>query len=55
MAIHHEHELHSRRWGRNAGLGLVLLAFVALVFGLTLAKVSRQTPEGNPPAAEAAQ
>lgn len=36
-----EHEIHQRRRGRNFGLGLVLLAFVALVFGLTIAKVQR--------------
>lgn len=34
------HELHTRRFSRNLGLGLVLAAFVALVFGLTIAKVS---------------
>jgi len=41
MAFTREHDLHKRRWGRNAGLGLTLLAFVALVFGLTIAKVQR--------------
>ena len=35
-----EHELHQRRKGRNLGLGLVLVAFVAIVFGLTVVKVS---------------
>ncbi len=35
-----EHELHRRRFGRNLGLGLVLVAFVALVFGLTVVKVT---------------
>lgn len=34
-----EHELHKRRRGRNLGLGLVLAAFIALIFGLTLVKV----------------
>ncbi len=52
MAIHRDHELHRRRWGRNAGLGLVLIAFVALVFGLTIVKVSRQDAHGNPPGTE---
>jgi hypothetical protein len=52
MPIHPEHELHARRWGRNLGLGLVLGAFVALVFGLTIVKVSRQGPVEQP-AAEA--
>jgi hypothetical protein len=40
MAITREHDLHRRRSGRNVGLALVLLAFIALVFGLTIAKVS---------------
>jgi hypothetical protein len=31
-----EHELHQRRKGRNLGL----VAFVAIVFGLTVVKVS---------------
>ena len=41
MAFRAEHELHKRRLGRNLGLGIVLLAFVALVFGLTVVKVTR--------------
>jgi len=49
MAIHRDHELHTRRWGRNLGLGVVLGAFVVLVFGLTIVKVSRQDENGNPP------
>jgi hypothetical protein len=40
MAIHVEHELHRRRLGRNLGLGLVLAVFAAVVFGLTIVKVS---------------
>lgn len=39
MALSREHDLHRRRWGRNLGLGLTLGAFIALVFGLTIAKV----------------
>ena len=39
MQIQTEHELHRRRRSRNVGLGLVLAAFVALVFGLTVVKV----------------
>ncbi|MDM7255171.1 MAG: hypothetical protein P3W90_000540 [Paracoccus sp. (in: a-proteobacteria)] len=39
MALKAEHEIHRRRSGRNIGLGLVLVAFVALVFGLTVVKV----------------
>lgn len=34
-----EHELHVRRRSRNVGLLVVLLAFAALVFGLTMVKV----------------
>lgn len=40
MSFRAPHELHKRRFGRNLGLGLVLAVFVALVFGLTIAKVS---------------
>lgn len=35
-----EHELHQRRRSRNLGLLAVLLAFVALVFGLSVAKIT---------------
>lgn len=40
MALSKQHDLHKRRFSRNLGLGLVLAGFVALVFGLTVAKVS---------------
>lgn len=40
MAISKEHEIHKRRMGRNLGLGLVLIGLVALVFGLTVVKVT---------------
>lgn len=40
MAIKVEHELHGRRWSRNLGLGLILAALVAIVFGLTVVKVT---------------
>ncbi len=39
MAIQVEHELHARRKGRNIGVGLLLGAFIAVVFGLTVVKV----------------
>jgi hypothetical protein len=39
MAFGKDHELHQRRFGRNLGLGLVLVGFVAVMFGLTVAKV----------------
>ena len=40
MALGRDHELHQRRFGRNLGLGLVLAGFVAIIFGLTVVKVS---------------
>ncbi|MEI4487671.1 hypothetical protein V8J36_15885 [Frigidibacter sp. MR17.14] len=50
MAFRPEHELHRRRFGRNLGLGLVLAAFVALVFGLTIVKITNlDHAEGAPP------
>ena len=39
MSFRDQHDLHKRRFSRNLGLGLVLAAFVALVFGLTVVKV----------------
>ncbi|SEK24516.1 hypothetical protein SAMN05443999_10162 [Roseovarius azorensis] len=50
MSFRAQHELHRRRFGRNLGLGLVLAGFVALVFGLTIAKVSDD--DFNMPATE---
>ncbi|MEL6617585.1 MAG: cytochrome C oxidase assembly protein [Pseudomonadota bacterium] len=40
MALKTEHELHTRRKGRNVGVGLLLGAFVALILALTVAKVT---------------
>ncbi|MDR5654122.1 hypothetical protein [Ruixingdingia sedimenti] len=40
MSFRPDHELHRRRMGRNLGIGLVLVVFVGLVFGLTIAKIS---------------
>lgn len=37
MAV--EHEIHKRRLGRNVFVGVVLLAFVALIFAVTLVKL----------------
>ena len=39
--IGRQHELHKRRFGRNLGLGLVLAGLIAIVFGLTVVKVTR--------------
>ena len=52
MALSKQHDLHKRRFSRNMGLGLVLAFFVALIFGLTVAKVS--TDDFTMPSAEAA-
>lgn len=41
MSIRTTHEIHERRFGRNLGVGLVLVAFVVIVFGLTIVKVTR--------------
>ena len=40
MSFPKEHEIYKRRMGRNLGVGLVLAAFIVIVFGLTIAKVS---------------
>ena len=39
--ISKQHDLHKRRFGRNLGVGLVLAALIAIVFGLTVVKVTR--------------
>ncbi len=41
MAIKAEHEIHARRKSRNIGVGLVLVGFIAVVFGLTVVKVQQ--------------
>ncbi len=40
MSFRVTHDLHRRRFSRNLGVGLVLAGFIALVFGLTVAKVT---------------
>ena len=40
MALKTEHELHTRRKGRNVGVGLLLGGFVVLILALTVAKVT---------------
>jgi len=39
MTIQVEHEIHSRRKGRNYGVGLLLAGFIVIIFGLTVVKV----------------
>lgn len=40
MSFRVTHEIHHRRMGRNIGLALVLVAFIGIVFGLTMVKVT---------------
>ena len=35
------HEIHQRRFSRNLGVALTLVGFIAVVFGLTVVKVTR--------------
>ena len=51
MALSKQHELHTRRSGRNLGVALVLIGFIAIVFMLTVVKVTRGDYE--PPRGEA--
>lgn len=47
MALSHQHDLHRRRLSRNIGVGGVLLAFVAIVFALSIVKVTYRPAEGE--------
>ena len=40
MGIRAEHEIHTRRRGRNLGVGLLRAAFVVLVMALTFVKIT---------------
>lgn len=42
MALSREHEIHTRRRGRNVGTGLLLVSFIALIFALTFVKVTSE-------------
>lgn len=44
MAITKLHDLHNRRRSRNVGLGLALGAFVLLMLGLTVVKITVLDP-----------
>jgi hypothetical protein len=41
MAIRTEHEIHTRRKGRNTGVGLMLAGFVVLIMALTYVKITQ--------------
>lgn len=50
MSFREPHELHTRRKGRNIGVGLTLAVFIFIVFGLTVVKVTRgdfEPPRGT--------
>lgn len=44
MSFGKDHELHTRRAGRNFGVAGLLVGFAAIVFGLTVAKVTEDGP-----------
>ena len=44
MELKAEHEIHKRRFSRNLGVGLALAGFAALLFALSLVKVSGTGP-----------
>jgi hypothetical protein len=56
MAFRPPHDMHQKRFSRNLGLGLVLAGFVALVFALTVVKVTQgdvmHRDDGKPQQAE---
>ncbi|MBL4929975.1 cytochrome C oxidase assembly protein [Fuscibacter oryzae] len=41
MSFRPEHEIHRRRLGRNIGVGVLLGAFVVLMFALSIVKVTQ--------------
>lgn len=41
------HEIYGRRKSRNVGVGLVLAAFVVLVFAVTVVKLHEGEPLGH--------
>ena len=46
------HEIFGRRRGRNVGVGLLLGAFVALTFAVTVVKLGQGQASGHNPPAE---
>ncbi len=44
MTIRATHEIHERRKGRNLGVAGLLVGFAAIVFGLSVVKVSENGP-----------
>ena len=44
MALKAEHEIHARRSSRNIGVGLTLVGFAALMFALSVVKITNLGP-----------
>jgi len=44
MVFKAPHEIYRRRFSRNLGVGILLVGFVALMFALTVVKVTRGDP-----------
>lgn len=44
MGLQVEHEIHRRRFGRNLGVAVLLVAFIVVMLALTLVKVTRGGP-----------
>ncbi|MEM7237729.1 MAG: hypothetical protein AAF501_07900 [Pseudomonadota bacterium] len=47
-----EHELHDRRRGRNLGVLILLVGFVAMLFFVTIIKLGDTGIVGNPSAGQ---
>ncbi len=41
MELKATHELHQRRFSRNLGVALALVGFAAVIFALTMVKITR--------------
>ncbi|MEL6482718.1 MAG: hypothetical protein AAFU72_07075 [Pseudomonadota bacterium] len=49
-----DHELHHRRWGRNVGVLVALVALCVMLFSITVVKMGNQgATVGNPSASQA--
>ncbi len=44
MGFGHEHEIHSRRLGRNVGVAGSLAVFIGIVFALSVVKITGDAP-----------
>jgi hypothetical protein len=55
MALRRDHEIHSRRFGRNLGVGLTLAAFIAIVFAMTVVKITHAGMFQSPPQTQVTQ